>query len=143
MQWARLGDLNLVLDTDDAAPENFQIVERIRHPGYKPPNRYHDIALLKLERPVKFNLYIQPICLETRENLTYTLPVATGWGALAYNGDSSPHLQKVYLNYFSSQNCSAAYSDISKRVLSEGISDKVHICAGGVNEQRDTCQVNI
>lgn len=78
----RLGDLNLERSDDNAEPENFRVVERIRNPDYKPPSQYHDIALLKLERNVQFNAWIRPSCLP------YSLPdsgpdgkaTATGWG---------------------------------------------------------------
>ncbi|KAJ8921900.1 hypothetical protein NQ315_008533 [Exocentrus adspersus] len=46
----RLGDLDLAKDKDDARPQNFSIVKVIPHPLYHPPEKYHDIALLELDR---------------------------------------------------------------------------------------------
>lgn len=35
----------------------------MRHPRYKPYEKYHDIALVELETPVEFDGYIWPACL--------------------------------------------------------------------------------
>lgn len=109
------------------------------HPYYKPPARYNDIALIKLDRPVKFNDYIKPICLETNENLNNTFPVATGWGQVGFGGAMSSVLQKVYLEYFTINECKKSYETISKRLLPNGIDEALHVCCGGRNKISDTC----
>lgn len=50
-------------------PLNVQISEKIPHENYVPKDRnhYNDIALLRLERPVRYSDFIQPICLPTRQ----------------------------------------------------------------------------
>lgn len=141
MKKVRLGDLNLNITTEESDPQDFKVIEYIRHPDYKPPSRYNDIALLKLESPVKFNLYIKPVCLETRENVPDVVFSAAGWGKLSYSGESSPHLQIVILEYFNEDECSKHYSDVSKRFLSNGLDFKRQICAGGRTNISDTCQV--
>ena len=71
---------------------NFEYVgvsEVIVHESYDEPNRFsHDIALMKLERPVEFSDYIRPVCLNTEANETaiYTNCYATGWGRTAEGG---------------------------------------------------------
>lgn len=54
----RLGDQNLINDNDDAKPENFQIAEIIRHPEFRPPRKYNDIALIRLDRKVTYVIII-------------------------------------------------------------------------------------
>uniref|UniRef100_A0A182VC52 Peptidase S1 domain-containing protein n=1 Tax=Anopheles merus TaxID=30066 RepID=A0A182VC52_ANOME len=49
---ARFGDLDLFNATDDQYAQQLKIVEIIRHPEHRHRNRYHDIALMRLEREV-------------------------------------------------------------------------------------------
>lgn len=52
---------------------------------YKEP---HDIALIRLDREVEFNWYIQPICLNTQLDIQLKELTASGWGK--YEGNSVP-----------------------------------------------------
>lgn len=52
------------------------------HPEYRPPARYHDIALLRLQRAAKLSLEdVKPACLNTDmdEDLVGKDAVAAGW----------------------------------------------------------------
>jgi len=62
-QNVRLGDLNLVQSDDNAKPQTIAIKERIRHPDYKRPSEYHDIAILRLTRNAVYDAYVRPACL--------------------------------------------------------------------------------
>jgi len=81
---ARLGDLNLKVSNDGARPVNYFVVDIFRHPDYKPPAKYNDIALLKLDRRVEFNEFIRPACLYTSDTFQVTKTLATGWGKTEY-----------------------------------------------------------
>lgn len=81
---ARLGDLNLKLTNDGAQPINYLVEEVIQHPQYKPPAKYNDVALLKLDRQVEFNEFIRPACLHQTDNFQINKTVATGWGRIDY-----------------------------------------------------------
>lgn len=48
----RLGDQNLVSDSDNADPKDFQIAQIIPHPEYSRRLNYNDIALLRLSPKV-------------------------------------------------------------------------------------------
>lgn len=74
-----MGDLNLKRSDDDARPQVRKIISIIRHPDYKKPLEYHDIALLKLESPVKFDAWVRPACLPYGMMNTENA-IATGWG---------------------------------------------------------------
>lgn len=63
-------------------PQTIAIKERIRHPEYKRPSEYHDIAILRLEKEAVYNAFVRPACLPVdlpdvgQDNKA----VATGWG---------------------------------------------------------------
>jgi hypothetical protein len=72
------------VSNDGARPVNYLVVDIFRHPDYKPPAKYNDIALLKLDRRVEFNDFIRPACLYTSGTFQVTKTVATGWGKIDY-----------------------------------------------------------
>ncbi|KAK2583860.1 hypothetical protein KPH14_001136 [Odynerus spinipes] len=140
-KWARVGDLNLNTIDDIAQPRDYKIVKRIKHPNYKAPAEYHDIALFRLDQDVTFNGFVRPACLQT------TLPdapdnkaTATGWGLVAWTeDDGSNDLLKVTLNIVPQPSCNYSYSKSGFDVkLSRGVIDDLQICAGGLG--KDTCQ---
>lgn len=59
--------------------------------------RANDIALLKLERPLKYNKYVWPICLPglDYEVKDHTLCTVTGWGLPRLDGESEPSHSRV------------------------------------------------
>lgn len=65
MKHIRLGELDHQSTTDNAGPQDFRVAEIIRHPQWKPPVQYNDMALLRMDRPVKINKFIRPACLQT------------------------------------------------------------------------------
>jgi Trypsin len=67
-------------------PVDYVIEEIIPHPQYDPknPSKHHDLAILRLNESVKYNDFVRPICLPTKEynkgltpNFVHTV---TGWG---------------------------------------------------------------
>ncbi|KAF5276222.1 hypothetical protein FQR65_LT04027 [Abscondita terminalis] len=141
VKFVRLGDLNLKLETDDAQPQTFKVASIVRYPEYKPPIQYHDIALIKLDKPANFTKYVRPACLYTKQVLPeFPKAIATGWGKLGFVGDTSDDLMKVTLAYYTIDRCRQVYSNAGQRRLPNGISEDIQICAGGINESKDTCQ---
>lgn len=49
-------------DAQDAVAE-YLVSSVVRHPDYEQRFYYHDIALLRLAKPVLFNEYVMPVCL--------------------------------------------------------------------------------
>ncbi|XP_025198707.1 venom protease-like [Melanaphis sacchari] len=142
VQWARLGELNYLKDTDDARPKDYKIVQRVVHPNYKPPLLYNDIALFRLEEDVTFSAYVRPICLNADPNLKLTAPqkvVATGWGQILHKGPVSPDLLKVDLEVIPASQCKSNYASSAKSQLPNGILDDSQICAGYARGEKDTC----
>ncbi|CAH1101358.1 unnamed protein product [Psylliodes chrysocephalus] len=137
-KWVRLGDLDLSTTDDDAMPQDFTIIRRISHPDYQPPAKYHDIALLELDRIVSFTLYVSPACLQTTTIINETELTATGWGKTSFLGDASTHLMNVDLKEIDEISCNKLYETTTTRLLPNGITGQMLICAGG-DGGKDTC----
>ncbi|XP_066582290.1 venom protease-like [Prorops nasuta] len=142
--WVRVGDLNLASSDDDAKPQERRVIERIRHPRYNPRNsEYHDIALLKLERPVNFNAYVRPACLPYSfpdVNIESDNAVATGWGRVDWTDEEgSNDLLKVTLNLVDQPRCNETFlGGTTDDKVPIGVVSDWQICAGGMG--KDTCQ---
>ena len=84
---ARFGEYNL-RTTDPGESDIFQISEIRIHPQFTGTGFYNDLALFKLERPVSFTDYIQPICLPSNlqrtESFVGQVPTIVGWGTTYY-----------------------------------------------------------
>ncbi|RZF45073.1 hypothetical protein LSTR_LSTR002034 [Laodelphax striatellus] len=135
--WAMLGDLDIESDSDDARPQRVRIVEHIEHPRYRSEDPYNDITLYRLERNVQFDGYTRPACLNSVRHLKEKQAVATGWGYTRPGGLSSSELLKVRLNLINQTQCSQFWSKGGR--LKEGIDDERMICAGDLEEKKDTC----
>ncbi|EAA45022.4 AGAP010662-PA, partial [Anopheles gambiae str. PEST] len=81
----RLGRFNLMNNEEEYA-EEFDVIETIMHEGYRPTTFENDIAILRVEIPIIFNDYIQPVCLWKRDDGVvlpwfYNQPgTVVGWG---------------------------------------------------------------
>lgn len=58
--------------------------EIIVHPDYISTSKYNDIALIRLNKEVKFNDHIRPACLYNNGNINSRKVTATGWGSIEY-----------------------------------------------------------
>uniref|UniRef100_A0A182WXA8 Peptidase S1 domain-containing protein n=1 Tax=Anopheles quadriannulatus TaxID=34691 RepID=A0A182WXA8_ANOQN len=81
----RLGRFNLMNNEEEYA-EELDVIETILHEGYRPTTFENDIAILRVEIPIIFNDYIQPVCLWKRDDGVvlpwfYNQPgTVVGWG---------------------------------------------------------------
>ena len=82
------------------------ISKRVSHPNYNKDTVDNDIALLKLKSPVKFNEYVQPICLPSSRAGTFANSRATvaGWGSTEHSS-SSHVLLDTQINVISNAEC--------------------------------------
>lgn len=76
----RLGDIDLKNPSDDVDVQMSRVARRIPHPRYRPPQKYHDIALLQLFDDVSFDSSVKPACLHSQDTVPDDTPIATGWG---------------------------------------------------------------
>jgi secreted trypsin-like serine protease len=61
--------------------QKYHVQKIILHPEYSPATMYNDIALIELDRTVKFSEHIQPACLYTKSDIPEFGLKVTGWGA--------------------------------------------------------------
>lgn len=81
----------------------------IVHENYEPGNLHlNDIALLRLQTPLKFGSKVRAVHLPAAQQDTVeAMPaVLLGWGLNATGGVIQKHLQKVHLQTFSDEECS-------------------------------------
>ncbi|KAM3955021.1 venom protease-like isoform 2-T6 [Aphomia sociella] len=84
-----------ILKRDDVHENVVYSIKRIiKHPEYRPPSKYNDIALLETDRPFEFSRALIPACLHSGFSVEDRNAVAIGWGALSYKGPKANVLQK-------------------------------------------------
>lgn len=129
------------LKQPDSEYQDRVISERIKHPNYTKPARYHDIALLKLEKSFDLNPAVRPACLDVDPQTTGTSAIASGFGKTSFESEKgSDELMKVQLNYISKENCEQAFKiDLGTNQLPSGFIPNM-LCAGILEGGKDTCQ---
>ncbi|KAM9439894.1 vitamin K-dependent protein C-like isoform 1-T2 [Clarias gariepinus] len=114
------------------------VTKIVPHPKYNKETTDNDIALLRLELPVKFSTYIVPACLPSQDlaervlHLNGTKTVVTGWGlnderTLLYSSD----LKHISVPLVEHSEC-ASYM---VRNLTENM-----LCAGSIGIVMDACK---
>ncbi|XP_046382731.1 transmembrane protease serine 9-like [Ischnura elegans] len=123
------------------------VIRRIRHPLYKLPAKYNDIALLEIGPALEADALpldskeLHPACLPLDFLESDPIYVATGWGRVGHGEDPSPDLLKVELDLLDNSICNQTF-DVEIRTtnqLRKGI-DGTMICAGTVEGGKDTCK---
>lgn len=77
------------------------------HEGYSRRNLNNDIALFKLEKPVMFTKYIQPVCLPKANVQPGHECYITGWGKIRHPGSMHTVLQQAMLPVVTNAVCHA------------------------------------
>ncbi|GBP47576.1 Serine protease Hayan [Eumeta japonica] len=128
----------------ELGPKNFnestdiRIAEVIVHPNYTRREKYHDLALVRLEKPIDPSYNLKPACLYTHNDEPRIALTVTGWGTTSNTRDiRSDFLLKANVTVVSRSQCSEDYTNWRK--LPVGISPE-QICAGDKDGIRDTCQ---
>ncbi|XP_033308247.1 tryptase-like isoform X2 [Bombus bifarius] len=113
----------------------------VRHPSYKPPAMYADIALLKLSTAVAFNNEVRPACLYQRYDTVPMQAWISGWGVTEFDAEEeSDQLQKALLNIVDNIDCAIKYNESISIAIPYGIMPSM-ICAGDTLSgwNKDTC----
>lgn len=132
--------MDLAKIDDGSEYVDYSIQRIIVHPQYRYPQKYNDIALIRLRQSVRFMKFIRPACLYTKNHIPQTKAIATGWGKTDYlAGDTNNRLLKVVLNIYDNHECRETYK--RNKNLPDGIQPSM-LCAGELKGGRDTCQVN-
>ncbi|CAG0881188.1 unnamed protein product [Cyprideis torosa] len=93
----------------------------------------HDIAMLSVDEPWVFNLWVQPICLP-RPSVGSSFPPAdmecrvAGWGRQEWQGNVADHLQEVNIKIWSNCRRSIGY-----------VREQEQLCAGVKEGGKDSC----
>lgn len=124
-----------------------RVAKHIVHPDFfRSGGAHSDIALLQLQEPVRFTVYVRPACLHTGDDARLQEAVVTGWGYQEYDSGSgvkekdkktSEALQKAAVDIFSREHCLEMWGDDSHHVHEK------HICALGKKKKGvrpDACQ---
>lgn len=142
----RLGELDMNPDVaDGATPVDIPIERTFVHSKYSTFDNTNDIALLKLQYPVTFSKFIQPICLLSASelnniNLAKTMPYVAGWGSTkSHQNDERKapavtSLMEVQVPIVNSTECRENYKNYRNV-----IDDRV-ICAGYAKGGKDSCR---
>nr|CAH0107143.1 unnamed protein product [Daphnia galeata] len=123
-----------LLEENSAFQNNIYNVEKITvHQQYEPRSHLHDIAIVRLNRPVEFSTVIQRICLPppSLPSLEDRTAFVAGWGTTAFLGSTSSSLREVEVPIWNNQACLEA---IGKNVFD------TTLCAGGRIKSADACQ---
>jgi secreted trypsin-like serine protease len=80
-----LGAVNL--NEPGLMAERYHVKKWVQHPEYTTATVYNDIALIELDRAVKFSENIQPACLYTKSDIPNNGLEITGWGSTSSSGE--------------------------------------------------------
>uniref|UniRef100_A0A3B3XKF1 Uncharacterized protein n=1 Tax=Poecilia mexicana TaxID=48701 RepID=A0A3B3XKF1_9TELE len=107
----------------------------IRHAQYWPKGLDYDIALIRLQEPLVFDGFVEPICLPNygEEFTEGRMCWISGWGATEEDGESSVVLRSATIPLISTKTCNQA--DVYKGLISSWM-----ICAGYLEGGIDSCQ---
>lgn len=133
----RLGDHDLSSTDDNTSPVDAEVADVVRHPRYDRRTYAHDIALLVLREPVRWNRFVQPACLPFGPLATEPLKdynaFIVGWGATQFNGGGSSVLRQAQIPIWAEAKCRTAYAQHLPITSAQ-------LCAGDVNASMDSCQ---
>jgi len=125
----------------EKAPEEQHVgfTKFVQHEKYNHESKENDIAIVKLEQPIKFGKTAQPACLPSPgERLADgTKGLVAGWGVLQ-EGSKVPSvvLQQLALPIVNHQKCVDFYKKHSKKTIFE----QLMLCAGFPEGGKDSCQ---
>ena len=68
---------------NEGSEVDIKVEKVIRHPDFDRHTYNNDIALFKLEHPIKFNKYVSPACLPKNDVPPGTNCYVTGWDTLS------------------------------------------------------------
>lgn len=98
----------------DGQDERFSVSEIRRHPLFNKAAEFdYDFALLKLDRQIKFNQHIRPVCLPDNRDgqLIGAVAEVSGWGVQNPKKlrSQSKDLKRVYVTVLTNTDCESKY----------------------------------
>ncbi|XP_067320027.1 transmembrane protease serine 12-like [Anolis sagrei] len=120
---------------DDSYTVKHQVKDILIHSDFELATNNNDVALIILTKSVKYNAYIQPVCLpKTSPVLTDETPCyISGWGNTKENGVGEHILQEAQVDIIPLRIC-------NKLDWYAGTISLKMICAGSASGKIDSCQ---
>ncbi|KAH8281574.1 hypothetical protein KR054_001616, partial [Drosophila jambulina] len=103
----------------DSGGQLVKVSRVIVHESYnRPALSSNDVAVIRLQRPLKFNNKVRPIPLASSSPATGSPSFVAGWGAIGWKSPGSIYLLGVELSIFDHESCREAYGgNISNDML--------------------------
>lgn len=127
-----LGGHNISTDFVDVR----RISTIFKHEDFNTSSFDSDIAILQMERAVKFGPKVQPVCLPSLDSADYSgkIGLIAGWGRLKENDETSQSLRQTAVPIWSKAECGE--SGYGAKRLTDNM-----MCAGYPDGGIDACQV--
>ncbi|XP_063542968.1 serine protease snake-like [Cydia strobilella] len=138
----RIGTATFEFDEATELEQEREVAKIIVHPDFKPPSKYHDIALMKANQPFVLNRHLRIACLPTSEEIPELKLTAIGFGTTSSgSAKGSQTLMKVDVDIVENSICNKSMKFMIKRkIIADGITDN-QLCAGDyLHGGKDTCQ---
>ncbi|CAG9786651.1 unnamed protein product [Diatraea saccharalis] len=117
---------------------DYRIAQSYVYPNYSRSLKYHDIALLRLQRPVEISSTLNAACLYTSDADPDAPVTVTGWGRTSTTQNlKSDILLKATISSVSRNQCAPHYN--AWRKLPRGIIPE-QLCAVDPDGNSDACQ---
>lgn len=136
-----LGEYELMKESEPLPRQEFRVRESFIHPYYEftPQADRYDVAVLRLDKPVRYAPHIIPACLPTKnyEISEGVQAYVSGWGATKVNDPYRPlELQAVDVKVVESRRCEEWHA---RNKIEVKIYDDM-MCAGHEAGEKDACQ---
>lgn len=114
----------------------YKIRRVIRHEKYRAGITDYDFALLELYKPLTFTKAIQPIALPNEDTVVEggRQSLVSGWGLVHSPSEAKDQLRVAYFRIANQKYCNEIYQRFGLPITDRAI------CAGYVEEEKDSCQ---